>query len=126
MEYVNGVTLFDFFIKMNSQDDQYLRYIFRKVAFCLHKLHQQRIAHRDIKPENVMLTEDFEVKIIDLGYWIFLAGNHGNGFTSTQLGTNMYMAPEIVENKPYQGSNVDIFAFGVMLLTVKSMIYPFD
>ena len=73
-----------------------------------------------------MLTEDFEVKIIDLGYWIFLAGNHGNGFTSTQLGTNMYMAPEIVENKPYQGSNVDIFAFGVMLLTVKSMIYPFD
>ena len=36
MEYVDGVTLFDFFIKMNSQDDQYLRYIFRKVAMCLH------------------------------------------------------------------------------------------
>ena len=97
MEYVDGVTLFDFFIKMNSQEDLYVRYIFRKVAFCLHKLHKAGIAHRDIKPENVMLTENFEVKIIDLGYWIPLTGSHRNGFTSTQLGTDMYMAPEILE-----------------------------
>ena len=97
MEYVDGVTLFDFFIKMNSQEDSYVRYIFRKVAICLHKLHKAGIAHRDIKPENVMLTENFEVKIIDLGYWISLAGSYRNGFTSTQLGTDMYMAPEILE-----------------------------
>ena len=93
---------------------------------CLHQLHRAGIAHRDIKPENVMLTEDFDVKIIDMGYWVALSGSHKNGFTSTQLGTNMYMAPEIVEKRPYQSQDVDVFAFGVMLLTVKSMIYPFD
>ena len=29
MEYIHGVTLFDFFIKMKSQEDKYVRYIFR-------------------------------------------------------------------------------------------------
>ena len=126
MEYIHGVTLFDFFIKMKSQEDKFVRYIFRQVAYSLHKLHQAGIAHRDIKPENVMLTEEFQVKIIDLGYWISLAGRQKNGFTSTFLGTDMYMATEIVEGRCYQGADVDIFALGVMLLTVKAMIYPFD
>ena len=38
----------------------------------------------------------------------------------------MHMATEIVEGRPYQGADVDIFALGVTLLTVKAMIYPFD
>ena len=59
MEYVEGVTLFDFFIKMKNQEDRFVRYIFRQVTYSLYKLHQAGIAHRDIKPENVMLTEDF-------------------------------------------------------------------
>ena len=29
MEYIHGVTLFDFFIKMKSQEDKFVRYIFR-------------------------------------------------------------------------------------------------
>ena len=72
------------------------------MALLLHKLHQAGIAHRDIKPENVMLTEnDFGVKLIDLGYGISLAGRRKDGFTSTCLGTDMYMAPEILAGKLY-------------------------
>ena len=126
MDYVQGVTLFDFFFKIGNPDDKILRYVFRKVAFCLYKLHQQGFAHRDIKPENVMLTESFEVMIIDLGYGVSLAGSRSDGFTKTYCGTPMYMGPEIETNKLYQGADVDIFALGVSMLTLKAMTYPFD
>ena len=40
------------------------------------------------------------------------------------------MAPEIIgqqdgENRPYQGSDIDIFSFGVMLLSMRCLHYPF-
>ena len=40
----------------------------------------------------------------------------------------MYMAPEIEAGTPggYQGTDIDIFAFGVMMLVLRLMAYPFD
>ena len=48
-----------------------------------------------------MLTNTYDVKLIDLGYGIKLAGNETDGFNRTKLGTEGYMAPEIVEGKKY-------------------------
>lgn len=42
-----------------------------------------------------MLTESFEIKLIDLGYGVQLAGHGHDGFNRTRLGTEMYMAPEL-------------------------------
>lgn len=36
------------------------------------------------------------------------------------------MAPEIVAGQAYQGADIDIFAFGVMMLVLRLMAYPFD
>ena len=36
------------------------------------------------------------------------------------------MAPEILKGIPYRGTDVDIFSFGVMLITLVPMRYPFD
>ena len=36
------------------------------------------------------------------------------------------MAPEILKGVPYRGIDVDIFSFGVMLITLCPMRYPFD
>ena len=38
----------------------------------------------------------------------------------------MYMAPEILNKVPYQGSDVDLFAFGVTLLVARLVAYPFN
>ena len=35
------------------------------------------------------------------------------------------MAPEIIARKPYQGQDIDIFAYGTMLLVLSLMDYPF-
>jgi len=89
-------------------------------------MHAAGIAHRDIKPENIILTENFDIKLIDLGYGISLAGRMNDGFNRTTLGTPMYMAPEIVEKAPYQGSDVDLFALGVTLMVARLVAYPFN
>ena len=73
-----------------------------------------------------MLTYDYQIKLIDLGYGIKLAGNFNDGFNRTRLGTEGYMAPEIVNGQNYQGADIDIFAFGVMMLVMRLMDYPFD
>ena len=96
MEIIEGVELIDFVNQTKRQDEKYLRYIFTEVMTAMHKMHAAGIAHRDIKPENIMLTNDFKIKMIDLGYGTKLAGRAQNGFNNTKLGTEGYMAPEIV------------------------------
>ena len=36
----------------------------------------------------------------------------------------MYKAPEIESDKQYQGTDVDVFAFGTMLFVAKCIAYP--
>lgn len=33
-------------------------------------IHRENICHRDIKLDNLLLTEDFELKITDFGYFL--------------------------------------------------------
>ena len=75
METINGCELIDFFNQAKSiTDEKDLRFIFMQIADALSKLHSAGIAHRDIKPENIMITKDFTIKVIDLGYGLNLAG----------------------------------------------------
>ena len=75
METITGCELIDFFNQAKSiTDEKDLRFIFMQIADALSKLHSAGIAHRDIKPENIMITKDFTIKVIDLGYGLNLAG----------------------------------------------------
>jgi len=126
MENCQGVELIEFLNQSKRQDDIFVRYIFHQIASALQQLHRAGIAHRDIKPENIILTENFDVKLIDLGYGISLSGRNQDGFNKTTLGTPMYMSPEIVDKQPYQGSDADLFAFGVTLMVARLVAYPFN
>ena len=55
-------------------DDSFFRYVFDKIATALKNLHGAKIAHRDIKPENIMITHDYKIKLIDLGFGIPMTG----------------------------------------------------
>ena len=105
MEHVNGVELIDFFNNAltckRRLDEKDMRYVFNKIAHALHKLHRAGIAHRDIKPENIMITDDYKIKLIDIGYGIPLSGRDGNYLMQTRRGTQTYMAPEMIRGKSY-------------------------
>ena len=94
MELIKGVELIDFFNNASlahlKLDDKYCRYIFKKVCLALHSLHHTGFAHRDLKPENLMISDTFDIKVIDLGMSLSITGRTGDYLMNTRLGTAGY------------------------------------
>ena len=76
---------------------------------------KKNIIHRDIKPENILI-QDRQVKLADFGFCQKLKLNE---FAYKRLGSPLFMAPEILNNRPYDG-RCDIYSLGCVLY---SMVY---
>uniref|UniRef100_A0A8C0GTL5 G protein-coupled receptor kinase n=1 Tax=Chelonoidis abingdonii TaxID=106734 RepID=A0A8C0GTL5_CHEAB len=84
-------------------------------------LHSIRILYRDMKPENVLLDDNGNCRLSDLG----LAVQVKEGKTITQrAGTNGYMAPEILKEENYSYP-VDWFAMGCSIYEMVAGRTPF-
>ena len=49
-----------------------IQYIIAQIIICLEYLSTKQIIHRDIKPENFLITDNFNLKLIDFGTATFL------------------------------------------------------
>ncbi|KAM4701492.1 rhodopsin kinase GRK1 [Discoglossus pictus] len=85
-------------------------------------LHQNRIIYRDLKPENVLLDNDGNVRISDLGLAVELKENKNK--TKGYAGTPGFMAPELLQGEEYDYS-VDYFSMGVTLYEMIAARGPF-
>ncbi|KAM7328683.1 hypothetical protein ACRRTK_012775 [Alexandromys fortis] len=122
MEYVAGKDLHMFLSEVLCLKEQEARPIFRQVVSGVHFLHQRRIAHRDIKLENILIDGGGNVKLCDFGLAIQLA----EGQKLEELcGSLLYMAPEILARKPYDGLAVDMWSLGVVLYAMVTGYYPY-
>nr|XP_017520529.1 rhodopsin kinase GRK1 [Manis javanica] len=88
----------------------------------LEHLHQRGIVYRDLKPENVLLDDDGNVRISDLGLAVELKDGQMN--TKGYAGTPGFMAPELLRGEEY-GFSVDYFALGVTLYEMIAARGPF-
>ena len=84
-------------------------------------LHSRNIVHLDLKPENLILDHDLNLKISDFG----AASNKDISQLKKSSGSRTYVAPEVLEKRPYNGKPVDIFAMGVILFVVVQGFFPF-
>ncbi|XP_014723432.1 rhodopsin kinase GRK1 [Equus asinus] len=88
----------------------------------LEHLHQRDIVYRDLKPENVLLDDDGNIRISDLGLAVEL--KDGQTKTKGYAGTPGFMAPELLRGEEY-GFSVDYFALGVTLYEMIAARGPF-
>lgn len=85
--------------------------------------HNPPIIHRDLKCDNIFIHGvSGEVKIGDLGLARLMEENLD--LCSTCLGTPEFMAPEMY--KEAYNEKVDIYAFGMCLLEMVTMSYPYS
>jgi len=72
------------------------------------------------------LDKDFNLKLADFGFAVAACGRDGSGKLRTTLGTEGYMAPELLnKNSTYHGIPNDIFGAGVILFIFMTGLPPF-
>lgn len=74
-------------------------------------LHQNNIIHRDLKTANLLMDEHGVVKVGDFGV---ARVQTQTGVMTAETGTYRWMAPEVIEHKPYD-HKADVFSFGIVL-----------
>ena len=108
MELVDATTLDQ---RMPQSHAQAVR-IFHQVAQGLAHMHARGFVHADIKPSNILVTEEDDVKIIDLGQGCPV------GHVKKRIqGTPGYMAPEQAHRQAIT-AKTDIYNFGATMYWV--------
>jgi serine/threonine protein kinase len=92
-----------------------------KAARGLAALHRGGVTHRDIKPQNIMLLDNGEVKLIDLG--IARLPRIENAEEAATPGTLDYMAPELFRENRGDALS-DQYALGVTIYRMLAGVFP--
>ena len=95
----------------------------RQILQGLIYLHDRHVVHRDIKSANILLTDDRDVKIGDLGTAINIELLSDTSVAAQ--GTPRFMAPEVAKSaKPTEAS--DIWSFGCVLIELATKELPWS
>jgi len=123
MELVTGGELFDRIVAKGSYTERDASNLIRQVLEAVAFMHKNGVVHRDLKPENLLYynqDEDSKIMISDFG----LSKTEESGIMATACGTPGYVAPEVLQQKPY-GKAVDVWSIGVIAYILLCGYPPF-
>ncbi|XP_041098225.1 serine/threonine-protein kinase 36 isoform X2 [Polyodon spathula] len=120
-EYAEG-ELFQILEDDGSLPESQVREIACQLVSALYYLHSHRILHRDMKPQNILLGKGGVVKLCDFGF--ARAMSVSTMVLTSIKGTPLYMAPELVEEKPYDHT-ADLWSLGCILYELHTGTPPF-
>ncbi|XP_008221196.1 PREDICTED: serine/threonine-protein kinase STY46-like isoform X3 [Prunus mume] len=122
-EFLSGGSMYDFVHKQTGALSlQSLLRVAIDVSRGMNYLHQNNIIHRDLKAANLLMDDNGVVKVADFGIARVQAQS---GVMTAETGTYRWMAPEVIEHKPYD-HKADVFSFGVVLWELLTGKLPYE
>lgn len=122
-EFMSGGSVYDF---LHKRKGTFKLPALLRVAIDVSKgmnyLHQNNIIHRDLKAANILMDENDVVKVADFGV---ARVKTQTGVMTAETGTYRWMAPEVIEHKPYD-HKADVFSFGVVLWELLTGKIPYE
>lgn len=97
----------------------------RNIIEAMDFVHSKGFAHCDIKPRNYLLRskrDDVDVRLADFG---FAQHVHAPNSLTSQCGTPFFVAPEVINRKPYD-QKVDMWSIGVTCYLMLCGDTPFN
>ncbi|XP_009408199.2 serine/threonine-protein kinase STY46 isoform X1 [Musa acuminata AAA Group] len=122
-EFMSGGSVYDF---LHKQKGVFKLPALLRVAIDVSKgmnyLHQNNIIHRDLKAANLLMDENEVVKVADFGVARVKAES---GVMTAETGTYRWMAPEVIEHKPYD-HKADVFSFAIVMWELLTAKLPYE
>ena len=136
LELIAGGELYDKIISQagGKFNEPQARFYFKQLITGIAACHAVGVCHRDIKPENLLLDEDMNLRISDFGLSRSYTQDESAAadksarasMMHTTCGTPNYVAPEVLEDRGYDGRMADVWSCGVVLFAVLAGYLPFD
>ncbi|KAG5006519.1 hypothetical protein AAZX31_09G084600 [Glycine max] len=126
LEFVTGGELFDKIARSGRLKEDEARKYFQQLICAVDYCHSRGVFHRDLKPENLLLDANGVLKVSDFGLSALPQQVREDGLLHTTCGTPNYVAPEVINNKGYDGAKADLWSCGVILFVLMAGYLPFE
>ncbi|KAM1762090.1 hypothetical protein ACFX12_004779 [Malus domestica] len=126
LEFVTGGELFDKIASKGRLKEDEARKYFQQLINAVDYCHSRGVFHRDLKPENLLLDVSGTLKVSDFGLSALPQQVREDGLLHTTCGTPNYVAPEVINNKGYDGAKADLWSCGVILFVLMAGYLPFE
>ncbi|GLU22632.1 hypothetical protein SLE2022_386940 [Rubroshorea leprosula] len=126
LEFVTGGELFDKIASRGRLKEDEARKYFQQLINAVDYCHSRGVYHRDLKPENLLLDANGVLKVSDFGLSALPQQVRDDGLLHTTCGTPNYVAPEVINNKGYDGAKADLWSCGVILFILMAGYLPFE
>ncbi|HVN44695.1 MAG TPA: serine/threonine-protein kinase [Steroidobacteraceae bacterium] len=125
MEFIDGESLEQLIRRRGAIPAHESVPLFKQALCGVAAAHRAGIIHRDLKPANLMVTSAGTVKVMDFGIAKRQGVSGATRFSSTSIGSPLYMAPEQILGRSVD-CRTDIYALGVTLYELLAGQRPFN
>ncbi|URD72303.1 hypothetical protein MUK42_08642 [Musa troglodytarum] len=124
INHPNIIALYDYIQSHGRVSEATAKYFMKQLASGLQVLHANNVIHRDLKPQNLLLSTYDENAILKIADFGFARSLSPSTLADTLCGTPLYMAPEVMGLKKYDGK-ADLWSVGVIFYQLVTGKTPF-